>query len=351
MTTAVLLTGAAMDPIGIAPAVPVVLAAAAASDQAVQLPPAPVVATDSPAPPQPAAPAGSPPPPESSVPPAPTDSPSTAEPTTPPASPGSDRTDIVVEGQTRAPPEDPLQAVNVKSFEVTQAVDTAIVRPVAMTYQRTLPLPLRTGFSNFLNNLREPAVFINYMLQLKPGKAAETAGRFAINTTIGVGGLFDMAKRKPFKLPRRVNGFAYTMGYYGVKPGAFLFLPLVGPTTVRDLIGDTLDRAVVPLTFGSPFNQPVYSITTGTLSSLDQRAEFDHKLEKLHSADNAYKASREDYLRSRQAAIDELHGKTPSAEPAAGVVAPAVEPTAPAVAPVAPAPAVSPDQPASQPEE
>jgi len=349
MTTAVLLTGAAMDPIGIAPAVPVVLAAAAASDQAVQVPPVPVVATDSPAPPQPAAPADSSPPPKSSVPPeppAPTDSPSTTEPTAPPASPGSDRTDIVVEGQTRAPPEDPLQAVNVKSFEVTQAVDTAIVRPVALTYQRTLPEPVRTGFSNFLNNLREPAVFINYMLQLKPGKAAETAGRFAINTTIGVGGLFDMAKRKPFKLPRRVNGFAYTMGYYGVKPGAFLFLPLVGPTTVRDLIGDTLDRAVVPLTFGSPFNRPVYSITTGTLSSLDQRAEFDHKLEKLHSADNAYKASREDYLRSRQAAIDALHGKTPSADPAAGVVAPAVEPTAPA----APVPAESPDQPAVQPQ-
>lgn len=195
-----------------------------------------------------------------------------------------------------------------KSFAITQDVDRAVIRPVALAYQRIVPDPLRSGFRNFLNNLREPVVFLNFLLQIKPGKAAETFGRFAINTTIGGAGLFDMAKRKPFKLARRRNGFGNTLGYYGVGPGPFFFLPIVGPTTLRDFFGDNLDRLVVPTIVGKPFDKPVYVISVGVLSSLDQRAEFDEKLQVLHegSAD-PYASTREDYLRSRQAAIDELH--------------------------------------------
>ncbi|MFX6258432.1 MlaA family lipoprotein, partial [Acinetobacter baumannii] len=88
------------------------------------------------------------------------------------------------------------------------------------------PVPVRSGIRNFLYNLREPIVFVNFLLQHKAGKAAETLGRFVVNSTVGVGGLFDMAKRRPIHLPRRPNGFADTLGFYGVKPGPFLFLPL-----------------------------------------------------------------------------------------------------------------------------
>ena len=76
--------------------------------------------------------------------------------------------------------------------------------------------------------------------QGKVGKAFETLGRLAINSTVGVGGLFDVAGKKA-DLPYRRNGFANTLGYYGVKPGAYLFLPLIGPTTVRDLVGGAID--------------------------------------------------------------------------------------------------------------
>ncbi|WP_371424103.1 VacJ family lipoprotein, partial [Tardiphaga sp.] len=196
----------------------------------------------------------------------------------------TEQDDIVVTAREGHAPGDPLQGVNVQTFAVTQAVDKAVVEPVALTYQRALPAPLRSAIRNFFNNLSEPVSFLNFFLQLKPGKAAETAGRFAVNTTIGVAGMIDIAKRKPFRLPRRPNGFANTLGYYGVKPGPFLFLPLIGPTTVRDLIGLSIDRMVLPSAIGQPFNQPTYSVPATIVGSVDYRVEFDEQLRKLREA-------------------------------------------------------------------
>src|SRR3546814_2446438 len=91
------------------------------------------------------------------------------------------------------------------------------------------------GLGNALRNISEPVNFLNFLLQFKIGKAAETLGRFVVNTTFGVGGLVDVAKTKPFNLPYRRNGFANTLGFYGVEPGPYFYLPLVGPTTLRDM--------------------------------------------------------------------------------------------------------------------
>jgi phospholipid-binding lipoprotein MlaA len=136
---------------------------------------------------------------------------------TPPQTSAPD-SDIVVSGR-RHSPSDPLAAINQQSYEATQAVDRAVVGPVARTFEHTVPKPARDGLRNFFINLHEPIVFVNYLLQVKPGKAAETAGRFLINSTVGVAGLVDVAKRRPINLPRRKNSFADTLGYYGVKPG------------------------------------------------------------------------------------------------------------------------------------
>ena len=217
--------------------------------------------------------------------------------------------DIVVTGHARTPG-DPLQEANAKSFAATQAVDKALVGPVALAYAHHVPAPVRSGLRNLFSNLHEPVVFLNYLLQLKPGKAAETAGRFAINSTVGAAGLFDIAKRRPFHLPRRPNGLADTLGYYGVKPGPFLYLPLIGPTTVRDLVGGVLDRFVLPLSVGKPFNQLIYTVPIGVISELDHRAEFDEQLHELHdNTADPYAASREYYLRRREAEIDQLHAR------------------------------------------
>ena len=254
-----------------------------------------------------------------------------------------DQGDIVVTGRPRIPG-DPLEKVNARSFAATQAVDKAFVGPVALAYEHTVPGPVRSGLRNFLYNLKEPDVFLNFLLQLKPGKAGETLGRFAINSTIGGAGLFDVAKRRPFKLPRRPNGFADSLGYYGVKPGPFMFLPLVGPTTLRDLVGDGLDRLVLPLSVGRPFNQLTYDGSDRASSArLDHRAEFDEQLHKLHDGTaDPYAASREFYLQGRQAEIDHLrgrHGATGS--PAPGLTNPAIDPFTPP-APPATAPAAAP---------
>lgn len=217
--------------------------------------------------------------------------------------------DIVVVGR-KPLAGDPLRSVNATAFKATDAVDKAFVGPVARQYKKTVPSPIRRGIHNFLYNLREPIVFVNFLLQLKPGKAVETVGRFAINSTIGAVGVLDIAKRRPFRLPRRSNGFANTLGYYGVKNGPFLFLPLVGPTTVRDLIGGGIDRLMLPVAVGKPFTSPTYTVPAGVLGALDHRSEFDDTLKDLHdNAADPYAASREFYLRRRQAEIDHLHGR------------------------------------------
>jgi phospholipid-binding lipoprotein MlaA len=163
---------------------------------------------------------------------------------------------------------------------------------------------------------------------LKPGKAAETVGRFAVNTTLGIGGLVDVAKKKPFNMPLRVNGFAYTMGYYGIKSGPYLYLPLIGPTTLRDVTGRIMDLLMLPIAVGQPFNNFYYTIPAGTLSSLDDRAEFDDELTRLRTQSNdPYAALRAYYLNKRQAEIDVLRGKaSPPPVPNPPVTSPSVSP-------------------------
>lgn len=213
---------------------------------------------------------------------------------------------------------DPLERANLESFAVVQKLDGVIVAPAAEIYKDAVPSPIRSGIRNFLSNLTEPITALNYLLQLKPGKAAETIGRFAVNTTIGVGGLFDIAKREPFNLPKRRNGFANTLGFYGVKPGAYLYLPLIGSTTVRDFIGGTIDLLIYPTFIGSPFDKIYVTAPIGIVTGLGDRIEDDEKIRRLRDeSPDGYSAVRDEYLQRRQATIDELRGKkTVQPEPA-----------------------------------
>lgn len=240
-----------------------------------------------------------------------------AQDTAPAADTGSE---IVVMPRKAPPPEDPLERINEKSFETVQAVDKAVLEPVAKVYNKGLPKPVRQGLRNFFSNLGEPVVFVAYLLELKPGKAFETAGRFAINTTIGAAGFVDMAKRKPFNLPYRPNGLANVLGYYGVKPGPYFYLPIVGPTTLRDIIGDSVDRLLLPVAVGSPFNKPAVVIPSTILSQLGERAAFDEEIRNIREQDNPYAHYRELYLKQREAEIEALHGRvTPGVVPVYGL--------------------------------
>ena len=217
-------------------------------------------------------------------------------------------TDIVV---TAKSPADPLESVNVQTYEAVQAVDDAVIAPVARAYKRTLSDDMRDGIRNAINNIDEPIVFVNFLLQLKIGKALETAGRFAINSTVGVAGIMDVAKKKPFNLPRRPNGLADTLGYYGIGPGPYLFLPLIGPTTVRDVAGRMVDLSIVPVAAGKPFNTPYYALPKGGLSALDERARNDEEITERKDTADPYVTIREHYLKKRQWEIAVLRGEVP----------------------------------------
>ena len=283
------------------------------------VPPAPVAAEVAPA--APTVPATDVPPPAAPV------------ATTPPAEPlppataqtVANSTDIVV---TAKSPADPLESVNVQTYEVVQAVDDAVIAPVARAYKRGLSDDVRDGIRNAINNIDEPIVFVNFLLQLKIGKALETAGRFAINSTVGVAGIMDVAKKKPFNLPRRSNGLADTLGYYGVGPGPYLFLPLIGPTTVRDVAGRMVDLSLVPFAAGKPFNTPYYALPKGALSALDERARNDEEITERKETADPYVTIREHYLKKRQWEIAVLRGEVPDPYKPANKVAPEQPPKA-----------------------
>ena len=202
---------------------------------------------------------------------------------------------------------DPLEGFNRAMFGLHQTLDKAIYRPLAMGYRHVVPKPVRSGLRNFFSNLTEPVVFLNYLLQFRFGKAAETLVRFTVNSTLGVGGFFDIAKTKDFNLPHRNNSFGDTLAYYGVGPGPYLFLPLMGPTTLRDVLGGPLDGAVLPLAIGKPFTDWRYQVSSGVITGLDLRAESDPELRALFGgAVDPYATLRSVWLQNRAAEVADL---------------------------------------------
>lgn len=249
----------------------------------------------------------------------------------------TDSTDeiVVTAADFHHAPGDPFERINAVSFALTEKVDKAVLGPVARSYDSVVPKPIRRGIRNFLNNLREPVVLVNYLLQLKPGKAAETVGRFAINTTLGLAGVIDVAKRCPFNLPWRPNGFSDTLGVYGVKEGPYIFVPLIGPTTMRDLVGGAVDRVASPLALGGPFKSKPYLIGSNIYRVLDRRAEQEDELQAARATDDPYAARRDQYLSKRKARVARLKGELPEAEPRQEPTA--SEPSAPLAPPPPPA--------------
>jgi phospholipid-binding lipoprotein MlaA len=232
--------------------------------------------------------------------------------TSAPAAQPGDEHEIVVSRRNKAPAGDPMIDINLKSYAAVQAADKAVVGPAAMAYKKHLPSPLRQGIHNVLLNMREPPVIVAYLVEHKVGKAFETLGRLVINTTLGVGGLMDIAKRKPFHLPWHANGMADAMGFYGIKQGPYFFLPLIGPTTLRDLIGTTIDRVGFPALYADELRGPAYGLAVTIIGGLDDRVAIDPQVREFreHSPD-PYTAMKTFYLMRRQAEIDALHGKPP----------------------------------------
>ena len=142
------------------------------------------------------------------------------------------------------------------TLKFNQALDKAIFKPVAKGY-RALPVPIRTGSSNFIGNLRSLLTFSNNILQGDLKGAGNTAGRFTINTTVGILGIFDPASKMGFEKKSRED-FGQTLGVWGADSGCYFVLPVLGPTTARDTLG----------LVGNVFVDPVYHLTHGSETDL-----------------------------------------------------------------------------------
>lgn len=130
---------------------------------------------------------------------------------------------------------DPYENLNRVVFNISDSLDESFLRPTAQLYSDYTPLFIRDSVTNFFYNLAEIDTVINQLLQGKPKLAAEDSLRFIINTTIGVGGVFDIASRMGFQ--RHDEDFGQTLGVWGVDSGPYVFVPFVGPSTLRDIFG------------------------------------------------------------------------------------------------------------------
>jgi phospholipid-binding lipoprotein MlaA len=158
-------------------------------------------------------------------------------------------------------PRDPWERVNRATFAFNDTVDRAIAKPAARAYRRAVPRIARKGVSNFFANLEQPTVMLNDLLQGKWKPAGNDAARFLLNTTLGLGGIFDPAS--PAGLDRNDEDFGQTLGKWGVPAGPYLMLPFLGPATLRDGVGNIADQ------FAEPDNYVEDTAAVWTLQALE----------------------------------------------------------------------------------
>ena len=169
---------------------------------------------------------------------------------------------------------DPLEHINRFTYRFNARFDEHVFLPVANGYRR-MPSPVRAGVHNFFRNLSEIPSTANYILQWRLGNSARSLGRFVINSTLGIGGLFDVASK--FKLPGEPTGFAATLSTWGMHPGPYLVIPILGPSTLRDGTGFLGDYA---LQYGInivDLYRGWQSYGVGVVNAVDQRANIDFR--------------------------------------------------------------------------
>lgn len=146
---------------------------------------------------------------------------------------------------TSGNPKDPIEGFNRAMFAFNEGLDSAVVRPVASGYDQVMPAPVKTGVANFFSNIADVFIAVNNLLQGKVPEAASDVGRFAVNTTVGILGVFDVASN--MGLDKHDEDFGQTFGRWGFGPGAYVVVPFFGPRDVRDTVGLVLDVKADPV--------------------------------------------------------------------------------------------------------
>ena len=194
---------------------------------------------------------------------------------------------------------DPWEPLNRRIHAFNNVIDRAVARPLATAYVAVVPQPMRLGVTNFFDNLASPLTFVNQMLQGRPRHAVQTLGRFVVNTTLGIGGIFDPAS--DLKMKRRSEDFGQTLGIWGWRSSRYVELPLFGPRTLRDVVGLAGD---VPLSVTRRIEQDRLRVALQGVQLVDTRSQL-LALDSLRdSAPDEYAIVRDAWLKRRTFQIE-----------------------------------------------
>jgi len=200
---------------------------------------------------------------------------------------------------------DPWERFNRFTYRFNARFDEAVFLPVTNGYRR-VPSPIRAGVHNFFSNLSEVDSVVNYTLQARFLGTLRSLGRFVINSTVGIGGLFDVATR--MKLPNPPTGFSSTLSTWGVHPGPYLVVPILGPSTLRDGVGYLGDYGVSYGVNVADLYRGYQSYALGTVNAIDTRANIGFRYYATGSPFE-YEIIRFLYVRKRLIEDEALHGK------------------------------------------
>jgi phospholipid-binding lipoprotein MlaA len=201
---------------------------------------------------------------------------------------------------------DPLESVNRKIFDLNQNADAHFARPVAVFYSRAVPWLVRDGIHNLLVNIHTPVILANDILQGKPQRAVDTIGRIVVNTTVGVGGLVDVAAKTG--IPEHSTDFGETLAGYGVDEGPYLVLPILGPSDVRDAAGYGVDIAFDPTTWVAFTSASWFKFGKSVVGVVDTRSRNIGLIDDLEGSSlDVYATERSAYRQHRESVIN--HGR------------------------------------------
>jgi phospholipid-binding lipoprotein MlaA len=238
---------------------------------------------------------------------------------------------------------DPYESTNRAIFGFNQNVDRVVLVPVANAYRAVIPGTFRDMIHDFLQNLNSPIIFANDVLQGQPGLASETFGRALLNTTVGFGGIIDVASK--FGVPFHTNDLGITFATWGIAPGPYLMLPVLGPSNPRDVVGDIGDGFGDPGNIvASDHNRLWAAFTRSVVAGVDERSRNIENLAEIERTSLDYYATVRSLARQRRAAqIRHQKEDVPNAAPLQGLSAlPTPAPTKMIAAmPTAPTPAMA----------
>jgi len=201
---------------------------------------------------------------------------------------------------------DPWEHMNRSVYNFNEVLDNVAIKPAAKAYTVVLPSPVRTGIHNFVGNLGDVWTLTNTALQLKLQATAETFMRITVNTVFGLGGVMDVATE--MRLEKRKEDFGQTLGYWGVKPGPYVVLPVLGPSTLRDALATPLDMQG---DVTQQFNDQATRNVLTTTRVLDVRSGLLESLDVIKAAAlDPYSFVRDAYLQKRE---NDVHDGNPPA--------------------------------------